>query len=194
MTLEEQVQSLQVQMEQLRQKVEGLVEKSDPEKPLGQYVAERLREWLDLTKDSDAKLIFGSAYQTGGSAGYGIITSTDYESWLGVPDSYVTKLARPLTDPGCLAIIRTLLDFRSKTRKELQEAAGVSGEDLEKLLVMLAEGRYIEWTAKQLVDQDRVVSQDIFTVGQRSLLLIFLDRAVQLKKDEEEDREKKKAD
>jgi len=194
MTLEEQVQSLQVQMEQLRQKVEGLVEKSAPEEPLGNYVANRLREKLDLTKDSDAKLIFGSAYQTGGAAGYGVITAGNYESWLRVPDSYVTKLARPLTDPGCLAIIRTLLDFRSKTREELQEAAGVSGEDLEKLLMMLTEARYIEWTTRQLVDQGRVVSQDIFTVGQRSLLLIFLDRAAELEKDEEEDKRKKKVD
>lgn len=61
-------------------------------------------------------------------------------------------------------------------------------EELDELLVMLTKLQYIEREAKELVKDERVAPQDVFSLRSRSLLLIILNRADELRKYEEKEK------
>lgn len=178
MNIEEKVRSLEFQIEELRQKIEEVESKAITKKVSGgpPSTVEELTEKLDENKDIDAGVIIGSVLRTKYGTASSLSSVTGFESWMNLPDSYVAQVVQPFTDPRCLIILKTFLDGAEKTKEELQNASGVSKEDLDKLLTILTELRYIEWNTKQTVENGHTVPQDVFSLEQRgrSLLLAIL--------------------
>ncbi|HIE28005.1 TPA: hypothetical protein EYP66_12035 [Candidatus Poribacteria bacterium] len=192
MNTEQQIQSLQTHVEQLRIKVEELAKKvSGEEPPSGPpSIVNELLQKLDKTKEVDAGVIIGSVWRTKHGTASSLNTSTGgFESWLKVPDAYVAKIVQPFADPKPLAILKAFLDGAEKSKEDLQEVSGIEGEELDKLLMTLIELRYIKCETKQSVKRGSVIKKDAFSLGQRGrdLLLVLLWRADEQRKYEEEE-------
>jgi len=191
MNTEQQIQSLQAHVEQLRMKVEELAKKvSGEETPGGPpRIVNELLEKLDKTK-ADAGIIIGSVLRKKhGSITSSMGTVTGFESWREVPDSYVTKIVQPFTDQKSLVILKAFLDGPSeKSKEELQEVSGIEEEELGKILMTLMELQYVECETKLSVKGGSVIKKDAFSLGQhgRDLLLVLLWRADEQRKYEEE--------
>jgi hypothetical protein len=190
MNSEQQFQSLQTQIEQLRMKVEELGKKVSGEETHGgpPRIVTELLEKLDKTKEVDAGVIIGSVWRTKHGTSSSLHTSEgegSFESWLKTPDAYVVKIVQPFCDPKFLAILKAFLDGAEKSREDLQEVSGIEGEELDKLLTTLMELRYIKCETKQSVKRGSVIKKDAFSLEQLSLLLVLLWRADEQRKYEE---------
>ena len=194
MNTEQQIQSLQTHVEQLRMKVEELDKKVTGKEPSWgpPSVVNKLLEKLDKTKEVDAAAFIGSVWRTKRGTGSSLHTSEGeggFESWLKVSDAYVAKIVQPFCDPKSLAILKAFLDGAEKSKEDLQEISGIGGEELDKLLMTLMELRYIKCETKQSVKRGSVIKKDAFSLEQQhggDLLLILLWRADEQRKYEEE--------
>ena len=193
MNTEQQIQSLQTHVEQLRMKVEELDKKVTGKEPSWgpPSVVNKLLEKLDKTKEVDAAAFIGSVWRTKRGTGSSLHTSEGeggFESWLKVSDAYVAKIVQPFCDPKSLAILKAFLDGTEKYREDLQEVSGIGGEELDKLLMTLMELRYIKCETKLLVKRGSAIKKDAFSLGQhvRDLLLVLLWKADEQRKYEEE--------
>lgn len=193
MNIEQQIQSLQAHVEQLRMKVEELDKRvTGGESPGGPpRIVNELLEKLDKTKEVDAAAFIGSVWRTKHGTASSLHTSEGeggFESWLKTPDAYVTKIVQPFCDPKSLAILKAFLNGAEKSKEDLQEVSGVEGEELDKILMTLMELKYIECETKLSVKGGSVIKKDTFSLGQhgRDLLLVLLWKADEQRKYEEE--------
>jgi hypothetical protein len=194
MNTEQQIQSLQTQIKQFRLKLEELDQKVTGEELPGRApnIVNELLAKLDKTKEVDAGAFIGSVLRTKHGTGSSLHTSEgegDFESWLTVPDTYVAKIVQPFCDPKSLAILKTFLDGAEKSREDLQEVSGIEGKELDKLLMMLMELRYIKCETKQSVKRGSVIKKEVFSLvrGGMDLLLVLLWLADEQRKYEEEE-------
>ena len=198
MNTEQQIQSLQNQIEQLHLKIEELDKRvTGKETPWGPpSIVNEMLEKLDKTKEIDAGAFIGSVLRTKHGTGSSLHTSEGeggFESWLKVSDDYVAKIIQPFCDPKSLSILKAFLDGTEKSREDLQEVSGVDREELDKLLMTLMELRYIECETKLLVkpvknEEVKINKKDVFSLvrGGIDLLLVLLWLADEQRKYEEE--------
>lgn len=184
MTLEEQVQKLQEHYENLRQELDALKEKisesSDKKKDFGPpSIMKELKDRLDPEKEVDAGVVLGSIFRSKHGTASSLSTNTGFESWLKVPESYVSKIVQPFTNPKSIKLLKTFLDGAEKTREELKTAGEVSDEKLDELLKELTLLNYVEWNKRQEVKENKIVSSDLISLKQRgrNLLLALLYHA-----------------
>lgn len=180
MTLQEQVQKLQEQYENLRQELDALKKKmsesSDKKKDFGPpSIMKNLKEKLDLEKEVDAGVVFGSIFKSKHEVVSSLSTNTGLERWLKVPESYVSKIVQPFTNPSSIRLLKTFLDEADseKTREELKTAGEVSDEKLDELLKELTLLNYVEWNKRQEVKADEVESIDLVSLTQRGRTLFL---------------------
>ena len=196
MNTEQQIQSLQTHVEQLRLKVEELDKKvTDKEQSWGPpSIISEMLEKLDKTKEIDAGAFIGSVLRTKHGTGSSLHTSEGeggFESWLKVSDDYVAKIIQPFCDPKSLSILKAFLDGSEKSREDLQEVSGVNVEELDKILMTLMELRYIECEKKLLVKsvkhgEVKTDKKEVWSLVQAELLLVLLWLADEQRKYEEE--------
>ena len=198
MDTEQQIQSLQNQIEQLHLKIEELDKRvTGKETPWGPpSIVNEMLEKLDKTKEIDAGAFIGSVLRTKHGTGSSLHTSEGeggFESWLKVSDDYVAKIIQPFCDPKSLSILKAFLDGSEKSREDLQEVSGVNVEELDKILMTLMELRYIECEKKLLVKsvkhgEVKTDKKDFFSLvgGGIDLLLVLLWLADEQRKYEEE--------
>jgi len=196
MNTEQQIQSLQTHVEQLRLKVEELDKKvTDKEQSWGPpSIISEMLEKLDKTKEIDAGAFIGSVLRTKHGTGSSLHTSEGeggFESWLKVSDDYVAKIIQPFCDPKSLSILKAFLDGAEKSREDLQEISGVDGEELDKILMTFMELRYIECEKKLLVKsvkhgEVKTDKKEVWSLVQAELLLVLLWLADEQRKYEEE--------
>ena len=196
MNTEQQIQSLQNQIEQLHLKIEELDKRVTGKGTSWgpPSIVNEMLEKLDKTKEIDAGAFIGSVLRTKRGTGSSLHTSEGeggFESWLKVSDDYVAKIIQPFCDPKSLSILKAFLDGAEKSREDLQEISGVDGEELDKILMTFMELRYIECEKKLLVKsvkhgEVKTDKKEVWSLVQAELLLVLLWLADEQRKYEEE--------
>lgn len=183
MTLEEQVKKLQEQYENLCQELDALKKKmSESSGKMRDFgppsIMKELKDKLDAEKEVDAGIIFGSIFRSKHGTASSLSKNTGFESWLKVPESYVSKIVQPFNNPSSIRLLKTFLDEADseKTKEELKTAGEVSDDKLDELLKELTLLNYVEWNKRQEVKEDKIVSKDSVFLTQRGrdFLLVLL--------------------